>query len=87
MVIKTLRPQKISFFRLHQLIVQPVVATKTPPIQRPVMVSSILSQRESPTPPKTAAVQMGQNALAEEIVKAVKIAKSLKIYFCKLLSF
>jgi len=74
---------KLKFFLLSQLIVQIETAKVKPPIQEPVMVSSIPSQREIPTPAPTATTQTGQTANAVLAVRsdADTIAVVMKFLF------
>ena len=83
-VIKS-RPLKLNSFLLNQLIVHIVKETVSPPIQRPVMVSSMPSHRENPTPAPTAIVQTGQTAKAfPEKKKNPKNANNKLDFFCSI---
>jgi hypothetical protein len=71
---------------LSQLASQSEEESKTPPIQIPETVSSTPSQRDSPSPAITAAVQTGQTAKAgfgnsRAKPGTVKNTKSLKDFF------
>ena len=57
-------PGNRQFFLLSQVTVQTIKETVKPPIHKPVIESSILSQRDKPTAPQTATVQTGQMAWA-----------------------
>lgn len=58
------------FFFWNQLRFQIIMESVKPPIQMPVIVSSIPSQRENPTPAPTATTQTGQMAYTEKGKKA-----------------
>jgi len=57
-------PGNRQFFLRSQVTVQTIKETVKPPIHKPVMESSILSQRDKPTALQTAIVQTGQTAWA-----------------------
>ena len=63
-MVANVLPLNLIFFLSNQLIVQIIMETISPPTQRPVMESSMPSQRDKPTPAPTATVHTGQTAMA-----------------------
>ncbi|NCQ16423.1 hypothetical protein GW814_02090 [Candidatus Falkowbacteria bacterium] len=67
------------FFLVSQLMVSSDTETARAPIHSPVMVSSIPSQREKPTPALTAAVQTTQIGATALVAVKGKNSKKEKI--------